>query len=108
MATRAAKNMDLLSKLANRVLRNAEKEDREDKERAMTRSIQDDLLRVTSSIANIRQMQRSGSSRKESERNVQINTNERKAIKDSSRDGDSKRLASQESTTRCDLHGISQ
>ena len=70
--------MDLMSKLANRVLRNAEKEDREDKERAMTRSIQDDLLKVTSSIANIRQMQSECEvQEKNIERNVQINTNER-------------------------------
>ena len=55
MATRAAKNMDLMSKLANRVLQNAEKEDQRIKR--ATRSIQDDLLKVTSSIANIRQMQ---------------------------------------------------
>ena len=44
----------------------------------MTRSIQDDLLKVTSSIANIRQMQSECEvQEKNLERNVQINTNER-------------------------------
>ena len=49
--------MRLMSKLADRVLRSAEREDEMDKERRLSRSVQDELLKVTSRIANIKQTQ---------------------------------------------------